>query len=97
MTTTFKPCDDVLKQLVTERRQEVVRLQKSQADHLQDLEARGQARVAALRKTLPKDIISVLDGQDETQDEAQAATKLHVDGIKAKLAASVCSPENETV
>jgi hypothetical protein len=96
MTKGFKPSDDVLKQLVAERRQQIVRLQKSQVDQLQDLETRGQARVAALRKTLPNDIIAVLDSQDEAHEEAQASAKLHVENIKAKLAASVCSPENET-
>lgn len=92
----FKPSDDILKQLVTARREEVVRLQKSQAHHLADLESRGQARVAALRKTLPKEMVAVLDSLDKTHDEAKAATKSHVDKVKAKLAASASSPENET-
>ena len=96
MKETFKPDDDILKQLVTTRREEVVRLQKSQADHLQDLENRGQARTESLRKTLPKDVLHVLDSLDKTHDEAMKATKLHVDSVKAKLTASVCSPENET-
>jgi len=96
MTETFKPSDTILKQLVTTRREEVVRLQQSQADHLKDLETRGQARIADLRKTLPKDIVAVLDSQDKSHDEAHKAMVSHVDSIKAKLAASVPSPENET-
>jgi hypothetical protein len=73
-----------------------VRSQKSQADQLKDLETRGQARIAALRKTLPKDMVAVLDGLDKTHEEASAATKSHTDKVKAKFAASVSSPENET-
>jgi len=96
METTFKLSDDILKQLVTARREEVVRLQKSQADQLKDLETRGRERIAALKKTLPKDIVAVLDSLDKTHEEASAATKSHADRVKAKFAASVSSPENET-
>ncbi len=96
MPEKFKPHDDILEQLVTARREEVVRLQKSQADHLKDLETRGQARIAALKKTLPKDMVAVLDSLDKTHDEASAATKSHVDRVKAKFAPSGPSPENET-
>jgi len=96
MEDKFKPSDDILKQLVAARREEVVRLQKAQADNLKDLETRGRARVASLRKTMPKDIISVLDKLDKTHSEAQAATKLHVDSVKAKLTESRPSAENET-
>jgi hypothetical protein len=81
---------------VTARREEVVRLQKSQADHIEDLENRGRARVTSLRNTLPGDLVTVLDELDKTHDEAIAATRSHVDQVKARLAASVVSPENET-
>ena len=96
MEEKFKSCDDILKQLVTARREEVVRLQKSQADQLKDMETRGRARIAALRKTMPKDIVAVMDKLDKTHSEAQAATKAHVESIRAKLADSTPSPENET-
>jgi len=96
MTEKFKSHDDILEQLVTERRDEVVRLQKSQADQLKDLETRGQARIADLKKTLPKDMVAVLDSLDKTHDKASAATKSHVDKVKAKFADSGPSPENET-
>ena len=49
-----------------------------------------------MKKTLPKEFAGVLDGLTKTQDEASAATKSHVEKIKAKLAASSPSPENET-
>lgn len=96
METTFKSSDDLLKQLVTARRAEVVRLQKSQADHLKDLETRGQAQIATLHRTLPKELIAVLDSLDKTHAEASAATKSHVDNVKAQFAASGLAPENET-
>src|SRR5262249_35051164 len=96
MTEPFKPSDDLLKQLVTTRRDEVVRLQKSQADQIRDLENRGQARLAHLRRTLPKDFVGVLDTLEKTHDEAHAATRSLVDSARARLVASVSSPENET-
>jgi hypothetical protein len=96
VTTTFRPSDEALRQLVTARREEVVRLQKSQVDHLEDLETRGRARIASLRKALPADLVAVLDELDKMHDEASAATRSHVDQVKTRLAASVVSPENET-
>lgn len=92
----FKPEDDVLKQLVTARREEVVRLQKAQADHLKDLETRGQARLSDLKRMLPKDMLAVLTSQDSKHTEAIASTKSHIDSIKTKFAASGPSPEHET-
>jgi hypothetical protein len=96
MEPTFKPTDDVLKQLVTARREEVVRMQKSQTEQIKDLETRGQARLASLKKTLPKEVAGVLDDLAKSEGEATASTKAHVDKIKAKMAASGPSPENET-
>ncbi len=96
MEEKFKTCDDVLKQLVAARREEVVRLQKSQAEQIKDLDARGKARLAALRKILPRDTVAIMDKLDKTHHEAQAATKSQVDTIKARLADSGPAPENET-
>jgi hypothetical protein len=96
MEPTFKPHDDILKQLVTARREEVLRLQKAQANHLKDLEIRGQGRIAALHKILPKEIVAVLQNLDKTYDEASEDTKSHVESVKAKFAAEGSSPENET-
>jgi hypothetical protein len=95
-TKAFKESDEVLKQLVTARREEVVRLQKSQADHVKDLETRGQARIASLRKTLPTELVSTLDRLDKMHDEASAATKSHVEHIKKRLAASVVMTDDQT-
>jgi len=96
MEASFKTSDDILKQLVTARREEVVRLQKAQADQIKDLETRGQARLTALKKTLPRDIVAAMDSLETTHQQALGTTKAHVDTIKAKLAASAPSPENET-
>jgi len=96
METTFKPSDNILQELVAARREEVVQMQKSEADHLKDLETRGQARMATLHSTLPKDIVAVLRNLDKAHEEASAATNAHVDRVKAKFAASGPSQENET-
>jgi ABC-type phosphate transport system auxiliary subunit len=94
--TKFSPSDDILKQLVIARREEVVRLQRSQAAQLEDLETRGQARIAALKDSLPKEMAAVLESLDETHNEAQRATASQVESLKVKLEASSCSPQNET-
>lgn len=96
METKFKESDDILKGLVTARREEVVRLQKAQADHLKDLETRGQERIATLKKALPKDIITFLDNRDKANDEAAKSIKSHIEKAKTKLISSTWSPENET-
>ncbi len=96
INTTFKPSDDVLEELVKARREEVIRLQKSQADQLKDLEARGQKRLGALRESLPRDISAVLDSLAKEHEKASAATQTNVERIKKTLAASQPSPEGET-
>jgi hypothetical protein len=96
MTDEFKPSDEILKQLVTARRDEVVRLQKSQAEQLKDVETRGRARLADLKKTLPKDIAAVLNSLEKANTKAAAATDSHVELVKVKLVASAPAPEDET-
>ncbi|MGF6607854.1 hypothetical protein OKW45_002754 [Paraburkholderia sp. WSM4175] len=96
MEAKFRSSDDILRQLVTTRREEVVRLQRSETDHLKDMETRGQARIADLRKTLPTDMVTVLDTLDGMHSEAEAATKSLTESIKAKLVSSKSAPENET-
>jgi hypothetical protein len=93
MPDMFKPADDMLKELVDARRKEVEHMQQSRSDQIKDLERRGQARIASLRKTLPRE---VLDAFDKTHDEASAATQSHVESVKARLAASAPPPEGET-
>jgi hypothetical protein len=96
MTETFKPEDSILEQLVTARREQVVRLQKSQADQLTDLQTRGQAQIAELKKTLPKEFVTVLDSLDRTHDKATTAAKSQVEKARAELSSSVPAPEDET-
>lgn len=96
MDASFKSSDDVLEQLVATRRDEVVRLQQAQADGLKDLESRGQARLAELRKSLPKDIVDVLDRLDKGHADAAKATDRRLDRVKAEFVESAPRPENET-
>lgn len=92
----FKFKDNVLKQLVAARREEVVKLQKAQAAHIKDLETRGQARLADLKRTLPKDMLAVLTNQDSVHTEAIASSKSYSESVKEKFSKSGPSPENET-
>ena len=96
MDTTFKSCDEELKQLVAERRKEVVRLQQGLAEQLKEQEAHGQARLASLNKLLPKDIGTVLDSLDKLHEEASASTKALVERVSARLADAPVSPEFDT-
>ena len=96
MEATFKASDETLARLVAARREEVVQLQTAQADRLKDLETRGQARIAALNKSLPREIVSALDSLDRTHEEAASATRSQVERVKASLVESSPSPENET-
>lgn len=96
MGTEFKPSDEILAQLVAARREEVEKLQKDEAERLKDLETRGQARIADLDKRLPRELVSARDMLEGTHQEAAAATKSHVERVKAELVESTPSPENET-
>lgn len=92
MEATFRAGDETLAQLVAARREEVVQLQRTQADRLNDLETRGQARLAALSRSLPRDLTSVLDSLDSAHDEAAEATRSRVETVKASLAETRPSP-----
>jgi hypothetical protein len=96
MNETLRSSDAFLEELVKARREEVVRLQQSEANQIKDLETRGQKRMAALRKTLPKDILSFLDSQETMHEELQASTQSQVDTAKARLVDSVPALENQT-
>lgn len=92
----FRPGDDILEQLVGARREQVVQSQRTEAEHLKDIESRGQERLAALRKTLPRDTVAVLDNLDKGHAEATAASKRTVDRVTKELASSSPSPEGTT-
>ena len=95
-TNTFKSGDDVLKELVSTRRDEVVLLQNKQTEQIKDLETRGAKRLADLKKTLPKDFVAVLDSLDKIHHQSVLTTKSTVDEIKAELVDLSPSKENET-
>jgi hypothetical protein len=96
MEATFKDSDGTLAQLVAARREEVLQLQRTQADQLSEMETRGRARIAALKKSLPKDIVSALDSLEPTHDEAAQAARSQVKAAKTALDKTRPSPESET-
>jgi hypothetical protein len=96
MEAEFRAGDETLAQLVAARREEVVKLQKDQADRLKDIETRGQARLADLKKRLPREIVSTLDTLEATHEQAAEATRSHVEIVKSTLVQSRPSQENET-
>ncbi|MFD2934266.1 hypothetical protein [Spirosoma flavum] len=96
METKFKSSDDQLKQLVAERRQEVVRLQKSQAEQIEKANKSGQTRMDQLKKSLPQDVVTFLDNQEKTHKEEQAAIESYTAEAKTSLSSIEVSPENIT-
>ena len=85
MTTVFKPGDEELQQLVCARRDEVLRLQQSEALHLQDIEQRGADRVKAMRDGLPAEFVAFMDKQGKADDAAGDEYRREVEEIRAKL------------
>ena len=79
-----QPSDDLFRRLLAERREEVVRLQKAEADRLEDIETRGQARIAQLKSTMPADLVKTFDALDASHREAEAAARHHAEQAKAK-------------
>jgi hypothetical protein len=89
----FTAADDVLRELVEARREEVIRLQKTQADRLTDLTKRGEQRLSALRDTLPADLRSVLADLDKSHDEEAKKVQSRITSIKTQLASSELAQE----
>ncbi len=92
----FKKGDEVLEKLVTARREEVVRLQKVQADQLESVEAHGQERIASLRKTLPRGVVAIIDSPDRAHREEEEAVRKEIERVRAKLIASDQPSEGKT-
>jgi hypothetical protein len=86
MDATFKAGDETLQQLVTERRNEVVRLQTAQAERNKDMEARAQTRIRTLRATLPKDTLELVDKLGKLDEDASNAAKTIAADARRKLA-----------
>jgi hypothetical protein len=78
METQLKSSDNILRELLSERRAEVQQLQKKQAEDLRELEVRGQQRIAALMSTLHKENVDVLHKLNKlhTEQESKAASAL---------------------
>ena len=74
MTRITTEVDQVLEQLVAERREEVVDLQKAEANRLEQLEKSGAARLSQLQKDLPDELSKALAAQDKTHQDLAAET-----------------------
>lgn len=96
MEIKLKPSDSILQQLVNDRREEVVQLQKSQESQLLDLETRGQERIKSMKKALPKDIVTTLESFDIAHKEAADSAKSQNEKAIEKFALSKAAPANET-
>jgi len=93
----FKAADKALEELVKARRDEVVRMQKAQADQLADVEKRGEVSMAAWKKSLPKEMASLYEAQEKANKDAVAATKYFTDEIKEKLLAAAPKTKEEVI
>ncbi|GAB3325422.1 hypothetical protein GCM10027299_23510 [Larkinella ripae] len=78
MEPRFKASDTVLKELVNSRRQEIMRLQKAEAEQIAKADQLGQSRMIEYKKTLPQDIVSFLDKQEKVHKDAQKSTETYV-------------------
>lgn len=96
MATVFKPGDEKLQQLVSARRDEVLRLQKSEALQLQDIEKRGNARAKEMHDGLPAELVAFMDKQSKAQDDASTEARREVEEIKKQLIATPVAAEAET-
>jgi hypothetical protein len=83
--TIFKATDTVLQQLWEQRRAEVVRLQQRQAQQLQDLENRGQARIRTFRASLPSSLLDTIDAAHKADSDAATVSKSVIADTRAKL------------
>lgn len=96
MDTRLNASDETLSRLVSERRDEVVRLQSAQAEALKDIESRGRSSLQALRKSLPQEIVAAFDKQNAVHDEASKETEARVERMLEDLSTSDIPAEFET-
>lgn len=78
--------DPVFERLLAARREEVQMLQKKQAQQLEDLEARGQKRLAGLKEALPGEFADFLAYQEKAEAEAVSAADEETKKAAAALA-----------
>jgi hypothetical protein len=78
METQLKASDNILKELLGERRKEVQSLQKHQTDLQRDIEVRGQQRITALMSTLNKENADLLQklNKGHAEQETKSASAL---------------------
>lgn len=78
--------DVVFERLLAARREQVVALQQAQTKELADLEARGQGRLASLRKSLPKELAAYLKKSEDAEATVAAAAAKDTEAAAARLA-----------
>jgi hypothetical protein len=78
--------DVVFERLLAARREQVVALQRAQSEELADLEARGQDRLASLRKSLPKELAAYLKKSEDAESTVAAAAAKDTETAAARLA-----------
>jgi len=77
--------DQVLEQLVAERREEVLGLQKEEASRLERLEKSGAARLSRLQKDLPEELSKVLSAQEKTHEDLAADAAKDTEDILQRM------------
>lgn len=92
MATHMSEVDRVLEALVAERREEVVALQKQQAQQIKDQESRGQKQLSTLQKALPEQFSDLLYAVEKSSAEEEKATAADVEKMAAQLAGSKPDP-----
>ncbi|GAB3271117.1 hypothetical protein GCM10027347_42200 [Larkinella harenae] len=85
MEPRFKASDTILKELVNARRQEIMRLQKAEADQLAKADQLGQTRMTEYKKSLPQDIVTFLDKQEKMHKDAKTAVEAYITEVSNTL------------
>lgn len=88
MEEIHKGTDVLFERLLAARREQVVSLQKKAAGEQADLEARGQGRLAGLKKSLPKDMLTYMEAAEKTESEASASAAKDTEAAAARLASA---------
>jgi hypothetical protein len=83
--TRFRSSDDVLRELVALRRQEVEHLQRLQASRLKEQETRGQAQLKSALSGLSKEQVQLIEKAQGRSDDLMKSAKAEIDEIRKKL------------
>jgi hypothetical protein len=81
----FKGNDELLEELVSERRSQVEALQKAQADQLRDIEDRGKGSLKSLQDGLSQDLSAELKKLTRADAAAEKETSARVEVIRARM------------